>query len=315
MAANNKYILVVDCTEYNQTAGRNHKNMIVNDVIPKTVETSFSRYEVLRNPVRTIYFDIDGVPDDEHAESFPDEFVKAWAKFMKKSGFLKDTDIKYVRTKNHSSVSHKGFSSHVICYELEMNVYELRDSVIMFGLTEEGRRFKDYVDTCVYSSLRLFKLPNFIGIPMTDPNNYHQMDERDPNPLHYIIQTYCSKKRVKAHFDVPYEAKKAAMKLSQTNQIEIVKQLRDIKQAIVNPQAQKMKEYKENVDKLMKALIENPKVSEHDKGLLKRFIEKTQNDPITAKGLCRIIINKNKLSETELLASDDSDDSDDSDEN
>lgn len=299
-------IRIVDCTNFNQTAPRNHKKCLVQEAIPTTVETSFSRYEVLDKPFRTVYFDLDGIPDDENAENVPDEFVKAWFAFMKRSEcVITDADdIKYVRTKNHASPTHKGFSSHVICYELQMTVYDLRDSVIMFGLTEEGQRFKEYVDTCVYSRVRLFKLPNFIGIPMNDPNNYHHMDERDSDPTHYIIQIYSSaqqKKTIEAIFTVPENARKAATIRSQNNAIEIVKQLKEIKQAIVDPEQHKLNEEKEKVDKLIKGLFESSKVSEHDKQILRSFVEKSQNAPMSVKGLCRIILNKNNLTEDDVI--------------
>jgi hypothetical protein len=295
---------IVDCTDFKQSGPRNHKWCSTLDAIPETVETSFSRYEVLNCPRRTVYFDLDGIPDDENAENVPDEFVHAWFAFMKKSKFIKGDDIKYVRTKNHASPTHKGFSSHVICYELEMHIHDLRDSVIMFGLTEEGKRFKDYVDTCVYSKVRLFKLPNFIGIPMNDPNNYHHMDERDPDPSHYIIQLYNyrhHKKKVIARFSVPEEARKAATIRSQNNQIEIVKHLKEITQAIADPQQHKLNKVKEKVDKLIKGMMENSKVSEHDKELLRKFVERKRNDPLSAKGLCRIIMNKNNLTEDDVI--------------
>lgn len=299
-------IRIVDCTNFNQASRRNHKNCLIQDAIPSTVETSFSRYEVLNIPFRTVYFDLDGIPDDENAENVPDEFVQAWFAFMKKSKFIKQDNIKYVRTKNHASPTHRGFSSHVICYELQMHVCDLRDSVIMFGLTEEGKRFKDFVDTCVYSKYRLFKLPNFIGIPMNDPNNYHHMDERDSDPTHYIIQLYDSKhpkKTILAHFTVPEDARKAATIRSQNDRTEIVKQLKEIKQAIVDPEQHKLNEEKEKVDKLIKGLFESSKVSEHDKQILRSFVEKSQNAPMSVKGLCRIILNKNNLTEDDVIMS------------
>lgn len=304
-------IKIVDCTAYNQTAPRNHKACLVQDAIPTTVETSFSRYEVLDKSFRTVYFDLDGIPDDENAENVPDEFVRAWFAFMKKSKFVKTDidDIKYVRTKNHASPTHKGFSSHVICYEVKMHIFDLRDSVIMFGQTEEGQRFKDYVDTCVYSSVRLFKLPNFIGIPMIDPNNYHQMDERDSDPMHYIIQIYDHehrKKTIDANFKVPEEVRKTATIRSQTREIEIVKYLKEIKQVIVEPQQHKLNEENKKVDELIKGLMRSSKVSEHDKELLRKFVERKQDNSTPAKYLCRIIMNKNNLTEDDVIVNDDS---------
>jgi ferredoxin-thioredoxin reductase catalytic subunit len=278
---------------------------LVQDAIPATVETSFSRYEVLNGKYRTVYFDLDGIPDDENAENVPDEFVHAWFAFMKKSKFIKGDDIKYVRTKNHSSPTHKGFSSHVICYELQMNIYDLRDSVIMFGLTEEGQKFKDFVDTCVYSKVRLFKLPNFIGIPMDDPNNYHHLDERDPDFTHYIIQIYYDfnrpRIRINARFSVPEEARKAATIRSRDDLTAIINQFKEITQAIADPQQHKLNKEKEKVDKLIKGLMENSKVSEHDKELLRKFVERKRDDPLSAKGLCRIIMNKNNLTEDDVI--------------
>ena len=55
-----------------------------------------------------------------------------------------------------------------------------------------------------------------------------------------------------------------------------------------------------NAYTLIDRLMCSPKVSEYDKCLLRKFVERTRDDTESAKGLCRIIMKKNNITENDV---------------
>ena len=302
MSDENK-VLVVDCTDFNQNTPRNYKELDIHQAIPQTPITTFSRYEVLRESERRVYFDIDGVPEGEDVEQLPDRFVKAWAKFMKQQGFLEDENIRFVKTINHNSSTHEGFSSHIICYDYRMEMNALRNSVIMFVNTEEGKEFEPYVDTVVYSRIRLFKLPHFIGIPMNDINNFHELDPRDNDSTHYIVQYTKETELLRAKFRVPKTLRKKAKCTSEPNfqfYAQVAKHLDELTQVLIDKQKADRIYSVEELTKILIPLIRNEKLSEADKARLSRYIPINTEKAAIIVSLCRLVKQKYRLTDEEL---------------
>ena len=269
-------IQVIDCTDFHQCTPNNYKEIPITEAIPAEPQLQFSRYEILDTYCRKVYFDFDGIPDDGQHEDIPDKFVKEWVRWMHSKGFLKTEDVKYVKTTNHASTAHKGFSAHVILWEYMMDITQLKNSIILFTNTiEEGKPFREYVDIRVYTSLRLFKLPNFIGIPMTDVNNYHRMDPNDLEPTHYIIQLIKDATLITAYFKMPRGLLKSAKKQghSQTNAkyyAQLAEILQHLEQVFVEKKSKVYNE--EDLGKELQSLIDNPNVKEEDKNILRKYL-------------------------------------------
>ena len=185
-------IKVVDCTEFAQCRKDMYKSIPIESVFSfDTVEMNFSRYEILNNDVRKLYFDIDGVPLMN--ENLVHEFMHTYEEFFKtKINDASNTftePFKYVITSNKNSSTHPGLSHHVIVWNYSMDYLEQKHILNMFKNSTAGTKYIKYVDSSVYSSLRLFKVPNFIGIPINaNPENYHRPDASDRNISHYLIQ-------------------------------------------------------------------------------------------------------------------------------
>lgn len=292
-------VLVVDCTDFTGNTANNYKLVPVNQAFPMTPELKFSRYEVLRESIRKIYFDIDGMPEAEDVEDKPDKFVKAWGDFMVLSGFLEHNDLKWVKTLNHHSTNHKGFSAHVIVWNYQMNTTDLKNSVIMFLETEQGREFREYVDVAVYSSLRLFKLPNFIGIPMTDVNNYHTMDPRDNDMRHYLIQDLTDTTQIVAHFKVPRNLRRKAKQISPAGNVifykKMVEALDELRQVFVDKHKTENIIKADEVENELNQLLLNDTISESDKIILRRYTPLDENKLAIVNNLCRLVKQKYRL--------------------
>lgn len=182
-------IEVVDCTDFKQCKREAYKHIPIETAFSfEKPELTFSRYEILRNPVRKVFYDLDGIPDNEEGHALPLQFIEAIEAFIRANTNENFEPFKYVITTNHNSTAHVGFSAHIIVWNHVMNCDNLTRVLVAFKHTAAGEKFAKYVDGCVYSSLRLFKLPNFIGIPMNDKENYHRPDPRDNTLEHYIIQ-------------------------------------------------------------------------------------------------------------------------------
>ena len=296
-------ILVVDCTDFNQTSQKNYKELDIHEVIPLTPITTFSRYEVLRGQTRRVHFDIDGVPENENVENLPDRFVHGWAKFMKDQGYISDENIPYVKTTNHNSPTHEGFSSHVICYTYSMDFRDLKNSIIMFVNTEAGKEFEPYVDTAIYSYLRLFKLPNFIGIPMNDINNYHALDPKDSDLTHYIIQHTEESRLLKAKFKVPRVLRKKAKKVSPISwkfYAQMAESLDELTRIFLDKLKTENNHPSDELTRMLNALISQKRLSAADRDRLSRYLPATPDKSAIIMSLCRLVKQKYRFTDEEL---------------
>ena len=295
----NKTITVVDCKDFTENTANNYKEVPIDEAIPNEPERGYSRYEVLDHSIRRMYFDFDGIEDVPENESLPDEFVKDYVVWMNSIQQVFPPNVNYVKTTNHASTAHKGFSSHVIIWRYSMSTTELKNSLILFFNTPEGERYEKYVDLVVYSSLRLFKLPHFIGIPMTNMDNYHRLDPRDQDPSHYIIQDIEDCKQIQFRVKVPRKLKRKAKKniISPTNAI-FYAQLATAKEEfrkMILEQKQSRSYDKDGLGIQLQELIDNPIISEKDKERIRRYIPPEDNKLPVISGLIHAIKNKYQI--------------------
>ena len=297
-------ITIVDCDDFTRSSKKYHKKIDINEAIPSTVITKFSRYEVLDEIERRVHFDLDGIPFGLNAETMPDRFVRGWAHFMHVKGILDNENIKYVKTTNYHSLTHEGFSSHIICYEYKMGYTELKASVILFVNTEEGKEFKPYVDTAIYSSMRLFKLPHFIGIPMTNEDNYHELDPMDHDTTHYIVQ-YTKDAALlvgRNKLIVPKGLRKTCLKHSGPKYEKIAKTLEEIKQIFVDKQHANRIYSSEELNEMLMTLINHPRLKENDKARLSCYIPVNLEKSAIIISLCQLVKHKYNFTEDDLRA-------------
>ena len=92
----------------------------------------------------------------------------------------------------------------------------VKQHTLLLGFLSEfegAEKYKDYIDTSVYSGRQLFKLPHFIGLPMVDPENYHCMTDTE-NKSDYVIQKITNCKYLNPNISSKKEWKKAEKHLS-----------------------------------------------------------------------------------------------------
>lgn len=179
-------VKVISLTSYKQSSPRNYRFESV-DNICRDIEhgiksgtccTTTSKYEVLSNRVRKIHLDIENVPFDQ-----PDLINKIPADlnefFRFKAPEQMKTNMQFVLTLNTGSPTHEGLSYHLICYTHSMDVNNLKGIITEFVNTKYGEVYKPYIDIVIYSKIRLFKLPYFIGVHKeagldSNTDNYHR---------------------------------------------------------------------------------------------------------------------------------------------
>ena len=162
---------------------------------------------------RKIYFDIDGVPEEK--ENIPEDIINNYLDFLIENQlFTNKEDFTYVKTTNYNSGKYKGLSFHIISTSHYMNMELFNKTLNAFIKSEQGQQFKDYIDFSAYSQIRSFKLPNFIGIPITNPENYHYLDPSSNNPEDYIITYLEDQRLIAGEFKVSKTKKKKVKKTS-----------------------------------------------------------------------------------------------------
>ena len=178
-------ITVIDTTAYTQCSPRNYKQIPIEDAIPKEPCLTYSRYEVLQQKIRKMYFDFDGIPDNNFG--LIREFIDDYNAYIISKEYVKEP-IEFICTVNSNSPNHPGIGSHIIAKRNTMDA--TKQHTILLGFLSENPnadKYKPYLDTSVYSVRQLFKLPHFIGLPMINTENYHCMLDAE-NPTDYIIQ-------------------------------------------------------------------------------------------------------------------------------
>ena len=301
-------ITVVDCTDFSQSGKRNYKQIDINEAFPPNPELSFSRYDVLNKNVRKVYFDFDGIPNTEENENIPDKFVEGWFNFIKRSNDnIQNDTLHYVKTYNYGSTLHAGYSSHIILYDYCMDIFQLKNSVIMFVNSDEGKEFKQYADTVVYSKLRLFKLPHFIGIPMTNPENYHRLDKRGDNTIeHYIIQDIHNTQKL-IYTTTPPKGM-CAVNRSDPNTKGLAKEVGEALIAIKNVVLERRPtQYSpEQLSNILSVILAMNAIPESTKTKLKRYLPIRPENIPTVVSLISLIKTKYKIPDSVLEAAADS---------
>lgn len=204
-------ITVVDVTSFSQCSRRRYKQIPIASAVPSEPCTEYSRYEVLQQKIRKMYFDFDGVPEDQF--SLFREFVEDYNNYLIDKDYIK-SPIEFVITTNSRSTNHPGLGSHIIAKSTTMDVSKQHTLLLGFLTEFPGAvKYKEYVDVSVYSSLQLFKLPHFIGLPMTDTENYHCMLSPE-DPTDYIIQNTAKSTYINPSIECKQEWKKAGKRIS-----------------------------------------------------------------------------------------------------
>ena len=163
-------ITVLDCVRFSENVPSNYKLVKIEEAIPDEPCTTTSRYEVIEQKLRRMYFDLDGIPAvmaDEIIDSFIDDMIKF---MLKRHIMTKNTILR--RTENRHSVTHPGVGFHVLASDLAMHYMDNKRFAIEF--CREYDRYSKYLDLSIYSKKQLFKVPNFIGIPLINTDNYHK---------------------------------------------------------------------------------------------------------------------------------------------
>ncbi len=178
-------ITVIDTTAYAHCSPRNYKQIPIDQAIPEQPCLDYSRYEVLQQKIRKMYFDFDGIPEDN--SQLLRDFVEDYNGFLLSKEFINEP-IEFVSTINTHSPNHPGIGSHMIARSVTMDAAKQHTLLLAFLSEFEGaEKYKPYVDTSVYSTRQLFKLPHFIGLPMINTENYHCMTDTEDRS-DYVIQ-------------------------------------------------------------------------------------------------------------------------------
>lgn len=204
-------ITVIDTTAYAHCSPRNYKQIPVEEAIPKEPCLTYSRYEVLQQKIRKIYFDFDGVPDNNFA--LIREFIEDYNTYIISKGYVKEP-IEFACTMNSNSPNHPGIGSHIIAKRITMDA--TKQHTILLGFLSEfanASKYKQYLDTSVYSMRQLFKLPHFIGLPMVNPDNYHCMLEAE-DITEFVIQKITGCTYLNPSIEYKQEWRKAEKHLS-----------------------------------------------------------------------------------------------------
>ena len=104
-------ITIIDTTTYAHCSPRNYKQIPVEDVIPKEPCLTYSRYEVLQQKIRKVYFDFDGIPNDNAMLIV--SFIDDYNMYIVSKKYVKEP-IEFVYTVNSESPNHPGVGSHII---------------------------------------------------------------------------------------------------------------------------------------------------------------------------------------------------------
>ena len=204
-------ITVIDTTSYGHCSPRNYKQITIESAIPEEPCLEFSRYEVLQQKIRKMYFDLDGIPDD-NAKLLHD-FIEDYNAYLISKEIISEP-IDFVSTLNANSANHPGIGAHIIARAHTMDAVKQHTLLLGFLSDFDGaEKYKPYLDTSVYSTRQLFKLPHFIGLPMINDQNYHCMIDTE-NRTDYIIQKITGCTYLNPNIRAKKEWKKAEKYLS-----------------------------------------------------------------------------------------------------
>lgn len=158
-----------------------HKNSNDFDLMMKDINNKQTcSYEVLTNVYRKIHFDIENIPKDK-----PDLIDEIIQRIKNWFGLL---DGRCIVTRNLNSTQHPGLSYHVIFCGYRIKYDKLKLYVCCFK--EHNRDIAPYIDHSIYSSIRLFRLPNQVkqGTNETPEDSHHIVY----NTSSYNIDRHCN---------------------------------------------------------------------------------------------------------------------------
>lgn len=271
LSTSDDLITVVDChSSYFEARRRNYKKFsvseVVNDWKSHSVHMDVSRYEILDKVIRRIHFDIEKIPTDQPKLIY--KLIEDLQKFLVDKKICKEPP-KYALTHNSGSVNHEGLSYHLIFYEYSMHYNVNRALVLAFVNSDYGKNYIDYIDSSIYSCVRLFKLPYYVGIikvndvMQLDSNkeNYHRIVTTDVPESSFIIQYTKDAKYLTYDFDIKPEWYQKERKISPKWQAKlgkaieqtvntILKKIDDKKNSKENSQASVVTTYQKKLETL-----------------------------------------------------------------
>ena len=212
-----KYCIIDIKYSFTENSKRHQKYVEASEIIEtlnkRELIHTYSRYEVLNKRIRRVYFDIEKIPKEN--TTLINDIIDSLKKFYcEKLGI---TEIEHVITYNYGSKTHEGLSYHVIFPKIAVDYSKQKLGVCEFVETEEGKKYKEYIDTSIYSSSRLFKLPYYIGIVNDeldeDHNNYHRFDS-GVDARNFIIQDIENSQVYYPDFKPSLDSLRTAVKVS-----------------------------------------------------------------------------------------------------
>lgn len=168
---------------FKESRPKNYKTItsdILYDSSLKSLNLKTTVYEVLKHSdVIKFFMDIEGIPETEEGLIFI--IIDSFKKYMTSKHNINFSG--YTITINKNSQNHSGLSYHVIYDGVYSNIYNIGKFITDFANTE-GKFVSNFIDTSVYSKVRLFKLPLQIGT--NNDNATHKRSRKSTN-YHQIL--------------------------------------------------------------------------------------------------------------------------------
>lgn len=168
---------------FKESRPKNYKTItseILYDSSLKSLNLKTTVYEVLKNTDTIKFFmDIEGIPETEEGLIFV--IIDSFKKYMTSKHNINFNG--YTITINKNSQNHSGLSYHVIYNGVYSKIYDIGKFITDFVNTE-GKFVSNFIDTSVYSKVRLFKLPLQIGT--NNDNATHKRSRKSTN-YHQIL--------------------------------------------------------------------------------------------------------------------------------
>ena len=152
---------------YRENKSQNYINYDdIQSALPDIMNSETCSLEVLSQPKRKIYMDVENIPFDKTNVIY--DIVNKFSSFMKIP-----TDG-YCLTYNKNSTQHLGLSYYIILPYV-MSVDDMKKSVLLFKTLNP--EYEHYIDASVYSVLRLFRLPMNGKVTGSgiDHDDYHEV--------------------------------------------------------------------------------------------------------------------------------------------
>ena len=173
----------MSCFQYLQTANINNcprRSRItcttvqeLHDLATKYNLKKLTTYELLTNPRRRIYLDIENIPNDQ--PELIKKIIDDWCKFIG----VPNEKIAYTF---NSGSHHEGLSYHVYVPYVTYG-FNILNGIRKFKC--EHPEYVNYVDEKVYNRNRLFRLPDQIG---AEPDSAYKAGKGRNDDVHKIIQ-------------------------------------------------------------------------------------------------------------------------------